>query len=106
MLPERLQELLDSSGCKDRAQLADWRRKTIRKVIDLAQPIERSAVEVKIDSTPRAYCPLCDADSVAFPWIKGYAIPKGLEMHLDGTGNARKCLVMHAAYKIGADRLD
>ena len=105
MLPEHLQDLLDSSGCKDDDQLATWNRETIAKVIDLAEPIMRSEVEIKIDSTPRAYCPLCDADSVAFPWIKGYAIPKGLEMHLDGVGNTRRCPAMHAAFQIGVDRL-
>lgn len=77
MLPKHLQELLDTPDCADIGELVDWRRKTLEKAIDLAEPIQRSAVEVKIDSTPRAYCPLCEADSAGLPWIKGYAIPKG-----------------------------
>lgn len=106
LLPQHVQDLLDSSGCKDRDELVNWRRNTIEKAIDLAVPIQRSEVEMKIDPTPRAYCPLCEADSSGFPWIKGYAVPKGMEMHLDGVGKTRKCIVLYTAFEIGSSRLN
>ena len=44
----------------------------------------------------RGNCPLC-GDGPDSPYDKGFALPEGLRMHLQGKGKARQCSAMKAA---------
>jgi hypothetical protein len=79
-----------------------WEKKLLWGVIAAAHAV---ATRRNADS-PRARCPLCDAQPDNAYSSEGFALPEGLLRHLGGTGNSRECAVMRAARELGQDQID
>jgi len=58
--------------------------------------------EGELVSRRRAFCPLCGAGS-HHTGERGYAVPEGLQAHLEFRGNVQRCLVMAAAYELAVN---
>jgi hypothetical protein len=86
-------------SCKTRQELQEWKQGVVDFVVGLAEPIPGTRV-------PEAKCPLCESCGHG-PYMRGYKVPEGLELHLRGASNARArlCPVTNAAWDLAREVL-
>ena len=87
--------------CENRGETYKWRSDLMKEIISKAEM--RTPPEGNYWGEHRANCPLCGAGGSSFMGAEGYKIPSGLEMHLEGRGNAHQCVVMKAAMALARD---
>jgi len=85
LVPERFRILIKPPYSFTQEQGRSWQYETVRKVLEL----------VEADPQGRAPCPLCGETTQTYG--VGFAVPTGLERHLLGSHQSRRCDVMHAA---------
>jgi hypothetical protein len=87
-----------------RQDLYQWRRDLRDAVIEAAERIEQPPRENSWMQEHRVACPLCRSRGSGAFGIDGWKVPGGLEMHLDGAGNAEHCSVTKTAYRLMLDQ--
>ena len=101
LIPQDMAELLRScSRCESREEADRWRLDVIEAVVNRATLLPGG--EGELVSRRRAFCPLCGAGS-HHTGERGYAVPEGLQAHLEFRGNVQRCLVMAAAYELAVN---
>lgn len=95
------EQLTSYRKCKSRSDTYGWIKEVAEHVAQNAEPIESESFL----GQERAYCPLC-GDGVSNGYQKGFGLPVGLERHLIGWGNIRRCDVMEAAFRLAHDSWD
>lgn len=96
LMPDPLREPLEAATrCRTIEDVRAWQAWAIARVVSLAD--RRSGYEMGGDAgVVRAYCPLCGGGSHS-PSARGFAMPIGLERHLEGSHGSRQCGVFAAA---------
>lgn len=92
LVPERYRSALweiartspPSRGAKLRDQL-------VAQIVDDLKRAKSEKWEDMMEQ--RAPCPLCNRSSSA-PYANGFTVPRGIEQHLTGSGNAHRCEVI------------
>jgi hypothetical protein len=94
LMPKDISEALSSyRSCSTVEGFAKWQRETANFIISKAEvDPKQSGLE------PRGWCPLCQG-GVRYAQASGFKIPGGLEKHLNGEGNAYRCVVTDAAFR-------
>lgn len=85
LVPEPFRTLVDPPVNFTREEGRQWEYEVVEKIIRLVEP----------DVQGRAACPLCGALTQTYG--SGFTVPGGLERHLLGSHQSRRCDVMHAA---------
>ena len=89
-VPNTVWKLMTSNEeCFTRCDVFNWRDRIAASVLELAEPLAEQPGYFGI----RTNCPLCGAGS-SQPYVKGFAFPNGLRMHLCGERNAHECTLM------------
>jgi hypothetical protein len=94
LAPEQFRDLLKGKGYETASNLNQWHHDVVEAVVEAAVPDNRFG---------RVACPLCRSEGSPPPI--GWAVPKGLTMHLEGGHRARPCPVVEAAFELMRDRL-
>lgn len=84
-------------------ELDDWEQRLFKTVIRKAEVLPLDAY-TSTSSSSRARCPLCGSGSSA-PYEVGFALPDGLDRHLRGHGNSRRCVVTNFLWRTAQGRL-
>jgi hypothetical protein len=104
LLPDDLGEVARKmSQVHSWEELNDLEKRLTAAVMQKAEPLSPGSY-VSTSSSKRAYCPLCRSGSSA-PYESGFALPDGLQRHLRGEGNTRRCSVTEALFKLSLHRL-
>ena len=94
LMPSAEQSILSSHHqCVTISDTNGWLQNISEDLIALALPLRRVA---QFQIGDRAMCPLCGGEAQS-RYEHGFALPDGLRMHLEGSGNARQCPVITAA---------
>lgn len=110
MLPQDMFQILGGyHHCKTRAEVRDWFDKAIDTIVACAE--RKPAHEMRASSfdsgADRALCPLCGGSATSiYGDVKGFAYPDGLRSHLQGSFNARQCVVTKVASDAALDCAD
>lgn len=89
--PDIRQRVSTYWDCKTHEAARVWEHDFVDWVIDRAEPIP----DLQWWEGTRAYCPLCGGSNRSAVYNEqGYALPRGLERHLQGLGNAYRCEVV------------
>jgi hypothetical protein len=91
-------------GISSHKDFGAWQRTVLSRVIDIAE-CRAMPGDLRTGSlSARAACPLCRDTPDGWGYRPdGYALPEGLERHLTGWGNMRKCPVMDALNSLAID---
>lgn len=101
LMPDAAKRILESySDCVTTDDVDLWVRCIAADLIDLATPIQPAA-----KGSQRGHCPLC-GDEARTPYERGFALPEGLRMHLEGKVNSRQCPVVEAARGLAEEDWD
>ena len=102
LAPDQFHDLLHGYAytIETRNELYRWEGDLNAAVIAAAEPIE----PVDRWDPNRVACPLCRSRGRGAFGMKGWALPAGLEMHLDGRGTTSRCPVTDAAWQLLGDR--
>lgn len=96
LMPTDLRTILNSySMSKLIVHPQDWLLSTSEEIAMSTRAME----EHSNTYNARASCPLC-GDGTNSPSESGFALPTGLQRHLEGYGNMARCGVMDAAYEV------
>ncbi len=98
LMPEEYTSILLS--CRDvelnsPQDLFNWKNSIIKTIASKVEPVENSSSLF----SQRAFCPLCKKGSSS-NFQDGFALPIGLQRHLEGYGNVKQCFVIKSAYKL------
>lgn len=98
MLPFEVALMLKrGTKCKSYDEFCRWHGEIVEQILALAEP--NPEITSPFSLSERAYCPLCKEGSSA-PYEKGFALPIGLERHLEGYGGMIRCVVFNAARRM------
>ncbi|WP_431107551.1 hypothetical protein [Variovorax paradoxus] len=102
LMPPAVRSVLDSHyRCVTAEDTYTWFEDVVDDLIELAEVLP----PVPFYFGQRANCPLCGCGPDS-PYDKGFALPEGLRMHLQGKGNARQCSAMRAAFGLARSHWD
>ncbi|WP_136525368.1 hypothetical protein [Geomonas ferrireducens] len=97
LMPEKIARILSSYyEVKSTREGHNWEHEVAELIISEAKLLSKEDGSYWQD---RAYCPLCGRGSNS-PYDRGFAIPEGLRRHLTGWGNATRCEVMEATFRL------
>jgi hypothetical protein len=98
LAPDQFHDLLRGFAYTIETQndLYRWQSDLNAAVIAAAEPIE----PVGRWDDPKVACPLCRSRGRGAFGMKGWALPAGLEMHLNGGGTTSRCPVIDAAWEL------
>jgi hypothetical protein len=105
LAPDKFHDLLldRARTIENRDDLHRWERDLNAAVIAAAEPIESAG---RWQDDPKVACPLCRSRGRGAFGMKGWALPAGLEMHLNGGGTTSRCPVIDAAWGFMGRRHD
>jgi hypothetical protein len=105
IMPAPLREPLEATFyCQSIKDVYEWQRWAIQKIMEQATELLGQDV-VATDGQMRAYCPLCRGGSLG-PYAAGFAVPIGMQRHLEGSHGSRQCVVLAAAKDACLTRVD
>jgi hypothetical protein len=100
LMPEKIENLLKGYyQVKSRQEGYTWEHEVTEQIIAEAKILSKEEGSFWRE---RACCPLCGRGSNG-PYDRGFALPEGLRRHLTGWGNASRCEVMEAAFRLARD---
>ena len=102
LVPDQFHDLLNGYAytIENQRDLHRWERDLSAAVIAAAEPIE----PVGRWDGPKVACPLCRSRGSGAFGMKGWALPAGLEGHLNGSGTTKRCRVIDAAWELMGSR--
>src|SRR5438105_6769253 len=89
-------------SCQSPGDVFAWQQAAIEQVMLFANAHRSEEMGDYPGRWPRAYCPLCGRGADV-RYVKGFAVPSGLESHLAGTFNSRQCAIFKAAFGIAIE---
>jgi hypothetical protein len=91
--------------CKTMRDILKWQSWTIDKILAAAEPKPAREMKDYGSASDRAYCPLCGESANNVIEVEGFAFPEGLRRHLEGSYNARQCVVTKAAIELAREHV-
>jgi hypothetical protein len=101
LMPKEIADRLERyCDCETHNELDRWLSEITEFAIDKAEIVEPGFGHV----LPRALCPLCKSVGHS-PYVKGYELPNGLSMHLEGRLSARPRKVIENVRALAIDHI-
>jgi hypothetical protein len=97
LAPDKFHDLLHDRAytIENQNDLHRWKSTLSAAVIAAAEPLAD-----RWEGDPKVACPLCRSRGRGAFGTKGWALPAGLEKHLNGGGTTRRCPVIDAAWRM------
>lgn len=94
LMPREIRKFLEASTwCESHHDIGAWQTWAVEAMLNFADKEPGEDMDGPV-GTFRAYCPLCGGGSSG---ACGYAMPIGMERHLEGSHGNRRCEVFAAA---------